>query len=260
MEYDLFISHASEDKDDVVRPLVAHLNELGLKVWVDELELTIGDSLRRNIDKGLSRSRFGAVVISPAFVSKEWPNKELDALVSREDGGDKVILPIWHRLNHDEVRDFSPLLAGKLAVSTSGGIAHVAEKVRQAISVAADDGQVVASSEPPEDELLQRISQQMLSAPSLHDLRRTSYELEEYLDKYPRSADARMLQDKLHQAVRWAEAMEAPADRAAPSMEKYLGWEPRRLPAPLGCSIVATAITFALLAYLVYLLVRWLFF
>ena len=49
-EYDLFISHASEDKDDFVRPLAETLQGLGLKVWYDEFSMKVGDSLRRKID------------------------------------------------------------------------------------------------------------------------------------------------------------------------------------------------------------------
>ena len=56
-EYDVFISHASEDKDDVVRPLAAELAAAGLSVWYDEYELRVGDSLRRKIDKGIAHSR-----------------------------------------------------------------------------------------------------------------------------------------------------------------------------------------------------------
>ena len=67
-EYDVFISHASEDKEDVVRPLAKSLKEKGISVWYDEFELKIGDSLRRKIDQGLSKSRFGIVVISRAFM------------------------------------------------------------------------------------------------------------------------------------------------------------------------------------------------
>jgi hypothetical protein len=37
--YDLFISHASEDKDALVRPLAESLRDLGLSVWYDEFEL-----------------------------------------------------------------------------------------------------------------------------------------------------------------------------------------------------------------------------
>jgi hypothetical protein len=93
-EYDVFISHASEDKVEVVRPLAEALRSDGLKVWYDEFELKIGDSLRQKIDKGVANSRFGIVVISTAFFGKGWPNYELDGLVTRAVGGEQVILPI----------------------------------------------------------------------------------------------------------------------------------------------------------------------
>lgn len=134
VHYDVFISHASEDKEDVARPLAVHLQQLGLSVWLDEFELTLGDSLRRSIDKGLSRSRFGVVILSPAFFAKEWPNRELDGLVAREDGSEKIILPIWHNVGKHEVAQFSPILADKLAVSSSGGIANVAEQINNAVT------------------------------------------------------------------------------------------------------------------------------
>lgn len=70
-EYDVFISHASEDKDSVVRPLALALKEKGVNVWYDEFELKIGDSLRRKIDQGLSKSKFGIVVISRSFIKKD---------------------------------------------------------------------------------------------------------------------------------------------------------------------------------------------
>jgi len=75
MQYDVFISHASEDKESVARPLAKALQQLDLRVWLDEVEITIGDSLRRTIDKGLATSTFGVVVLSPAFFEKEWPQR-----------------------------------------------------------------------------------------------------------------------------------------------------------------------------------------
>jgi hypothetical protein len=118
--YDVFISHAGEDKDEVVRPLAVALRDLNLAVWYDEFELKIGDSLRRNIDAGLNRCRFGVVVLSHAFFAKGWPNYELDGLVTREvSGGGQLILPIWHGVTQAEVMKYSPSLAGKLARSTS---------------------------------------------------------------------------------------------------------------------------------------------
>jgi hypothetical protein len=133
MTYDAFISHASEDKPGVARPLASQLGEAGLRIWLDECELTVGDSLRREIDKGLSKSRFGIVILSPAFFAKEWPQKELDALVAREDGKEKVILPVWHGVSKSDVSIHASLLADKLAVSTSNGLAHVTQQLITAI-------------------------------------------------------------------------------------------------------------------------------
>jgi hypothetical protein len=118
--HDAFISHASEDKEELVRPLADKLVAGGLSIWYDEFELTVGDSLRRSIDRGLARSRFGIVILSPHFFAKSWTQYELDGLVTREisDGG-KVILPLWHHISKDEVRSYSPSLADKVALSTA---------------------------------------------------------------------------------------------------------------------------------------------
>lgn len=118
-EYDVFISHASEDKDEVVRPLAHALQSDGLKVWYDEFELRIGDSLRRKIDSGLARSRFGVVVLSRAFFGKGWTNYELDGLVTRAISGEQVLLPIWHEITKQELINYSPSLADKVARSTA---------------------------------------------------------------------------------------------------------------------------------------------
>lgn len=118
-EYDLFISHASEDKDDFVRPLAETLQGLGLKVWYDEFSMRVGDSLRRKIDSGLRNSRYGTVVLSADFIKKEWTNYELDALVAREMNCHKMILPIWHKITKTDVMNYSPNLADKIALNTS---------------------------------------------------------------------------------------------------------------------------------------------
>ena len=117
--YDVFVSHASEDKDDFVRDFVKCLQQNGLKVWYDEFTLRVGDSLRRSIDNGLRNSRYGIVVLSEAFFSKEWPQRELDGLFAREVIGEKVILPIWHKISKNEVMKFSPIIADMLALNTS---------------------------------------------------------------------------------------------------------------------------------------------
>src|SRR5215813_3916783 len=95
-EWDIFISHASEDKATVARPLAAALERAGARVWLDEHELTVGDSLTEKIDEGLAHSQFGVVILSPAFFAKQRPKRELAGLRAREEEGKKVILPVWH--------------------------------------------------------------------------------------------------------------------------------------------------------------------
>jgi hypothetical protein len=125
-EYDVFISHASEDKDSVVRPLAHALSNGGLSVWYDEFELHIGDSLRRKIDTGLANSRFGIVVLSRSFFGKGWTNYELDGLVTRAVSGEQILLPIWHEITKQELISYSPSLADKVARSTA---THTVEEI-----------------------------------------------------------------------------------------------------------------------------------
>ena len=132
--WDVFISHASEDKGPLVDELARALRAAGLSVWYDDFTLTIGDSLRRSIDKGLARSKFGVVVLSPAFFAKEWPQRELDGLVSREAEGNKVVLPIWHSVDVEYVRRFSPTLADRLGISSERGVEAITAAVLQAVN------------------------------------------------------------------------------------------------------------------------------
>lgn len=117
--YDAFISHASEDKDSIVRPLARMLNKMGFYIWYDEFELKIGDSLRQSIDKGLVNSKYGIVVLSKSFFEKNWPQYELNGLTAKEIGGQKVILPIWHEVTKVEVLKYSPSLSDKVAADSS---------------------------------------------------------------------------------------------------------------------------------------------
>ena len=130
--YDFFISHASEDKDSFVRALAEALQAKGARVWYDEFTLKVGDSLRQKIDEGLLRSRYGIVIISRNFIAKEWPQRELDGLVNLEVDGKSRILPIWHEISKDEVTQYSPTLADKIALNTSIlGIEEVAVELAQ---------------------------------------------------------------------------------------------------------------------------------
>ncbi len=134
-EHDVFISHASEDKDSLVRPLAEKLTKLGFDVWYDESSLKVGDSLRQKIDQGLASSRYGIVVLSESFFAKNWTQYELNDLVAREMHGGKVILPIWHKVSKDEVLSFSPTLANKVALNTAiSSVSEIAKQLAEVLS------------------------------------------------------------------------------------------------------------------------------
>jgi len=134
MFWDVFISHAGEDKAQIARPLAAELTANGLTVWLDENELRLGESLRGQIDHGLAHSRAGVVVLSRAFFAKHWPVQELNGLSAMECSSQKMILPVWHGVDHEFVAGFSPILADRVAVSTDRGIDFVAAQVVRALA------------------------------------------------------------------------------------------------------------------------------
>jgi len=129
---DFFICHASEDKRAAARPIYDELVRRGHSVWLDEAELTLGDSLRQSIDYGLANCRFGVVILSRAFFQKNWPQYELDGLMDRQMSGTKTVLPVWHDIRHDDIAVCSPSLAGLYAASTSNGIAAVVDEIVRA--------------------------------------------------------------------------------------------------------------------------------
>jgi hypothetical protein len=131
---DVFISHASEDKVAIARPLADALRARGCSVWFDDYELVLGDSLRAKIDDGLRQARVGVVILSRSFFAKRWPQRELDGLTMRQLAGeDNVILPVLHEIGHDDVRSHSLPLADLVAAKSSDGVDAVADAVVRAL-------------------------------------------------------------------------------------------------------------------------------
>src|SRR5205823_1924903 len=117
-----------------VRPLAQALRKEHLEIWYDEISLELGDSIRRTIERGLRESRFGLVVLSKAFFAKNWTQYELDGLIDRElSGGNKVILPVWYGVSHEEVSQYSPALAGRRAATTTGDLQAVVSDILRVI-------------------------------------------------------------------------------------------------------------------------------
>ena len=129
-KWDIFISHATEDKESVALPLAKELSKYPIKVWIDNQELKIGDSLIDKINEGIAKSRYGVVILSPNFFAKKWTKRELKMLFMRdEDDDDVVILPVWHEVTAKEVKSYNLLLADAVGISTVKGLDYVAAEI-----------------------------------------------------------------------------------------------------------------------------------
>jgi len=146
MPWDVFLSHATEDKAAVADPLRKALISAGISVWIDESEMRIGDSMRLSMEKGLSMSRWGVVVISPSFLGKYWTQAELDALFAMEKVDRKVVLPVYYGITPAEVREKHPILASRKAILWADGIDKVVAAI--AAEVGSTPGLITPSTQP----------------------------------------------------------------------------------------------------------------
>lgn len=130
-EFDVFISHASEDKEDFVEPLYKILAEYGISIFYDKDSIDWGDSIPTKIDKGILHSKICLLIISPNFIRKKWTQREKDAFIALDD---KKILPIWHKVSKDEVQKFSPTIAALKALNTVDyTLEEIAAKLQHAL-------------------------------------------------------------------------------------------------------------------------------
>lgn len=226
-------------------PLAEILKRRGLDVWLDQWELTLGDSLRGTIEKAISQATFGVVIVSPAYIRKLWPSRELDGFFGLETQQRKLILPILHDIGHAELARWWPMLSGRLSCSTDRGLEVVADQIVRAIHKASEERPV----EQPPDAVLSEYRRRMLSAADRRDLRQLLYELEDFLRYFPFHPQARLLKDELVTALRYEEGPLAAS--VAP-----------RVYAPLWRRILRVALMSASLVsalYLLYKLLMYLF-
>jgi mRNA-degrading endonuclease RelE of RelBE toxin-antitoxin system len=140
-DIDVFVSYAVKDAQDFARELADALQQRHLRVWLDEYELSVGDSIAEKVDDGLARSRYAALILSPAFFQETWSRHELEVLLDRESRGDQVILPIWHGLTRDEIMHHAPLLADRVAVESAGApVEAIADSLAAVVSRARHRG------------------------------------------------------------------------------------------------------------------------
>jgi TIR domain-containing protein len=131
--WDVFISHAHEDKDGFVRDLAEELRRGGVRVWYDEFTLTAGDSLRESIDRGIADAHIGVVVLSKNFFRKNWARHELNGIFSLSVNEGRRLIPIWLGVTAKDVSSYSPMLADRVAIHAGKGLSAVKDEIRSAL-------------------------------------------------------------------------------------------------------------------------------
>ena len=134
-----FISHDSRDNTSIAEPIALQLQKFMCPVWYDQYSLRVGDSLRESIERGLKECSKCILVLTPNFLSnKGWSKREYDSIFTREVvEKQRVILPVWHEISAEDVYNYSPILADRVAVQWSLGVEEVARKLLQAIDARA---------------------------------------------------------------------------------------------------------------------------
>ena len=119
IEYDVFLSHSSLDKEIFVSELSRKLSAKGLKVFEDVKVFKIGDSQTDMMNMGIFNSRFVVVFLSHNFFESGWSDYEFKSFLNREINEKKIIiLPIWHQVSYEDVKNYNPYLVDKFALDT----------------------------------------------------------------------------------------------------------------------------------------------
>lgn len=153
---DIFICHASEDKDDIVRPMVEAINQAGISCWYDEAEIQWGDSITQNVNKGLSTSRYVIVVLSTSFMQKNWPQKELNAVLNQEAStGEVKVLPLLVGSEQEKkiILEQYPLLNDKRYLPWGGDLNEIVASLRSLLRYKEDVLPVESSEISPRSAL-----------------------------------------------------------------------------------------------------------
>jgi hypothetical protein len=93
-EPEVFISYNHNDKDNA-RLIANDLNDVGIKSWIDEGQLGIGDSIIEKISDGLDNVKYLVALISKSSIQSNWVKKELSIAMTKEINSRKLqVLPL----------------------------------------------------------------------------------------------------------------------------------------------------------------------
>ena len=160
----------------------------------DEYSLKVGDSLRRSIEQGIKDCDFGVVILSPDFFTKEWAQRELDALTAREiNQQKKIILPVWHDIDIAEILKFSPVLADRVAIKTIEGVAKVVDEILEVVTHQSSEKilffwwySVSVKTRQPREQFTERLKQLFTTSIGKCDYHKVSVHVTQMRDSYQR--------------------------------------------------------------------------
>jgi hypothetical protein len=129
---DIFICHAGEDKDEIVRPMVEAFNAANISCWYDEAEIRWGDSIIQKVNEGLASASYVVVVISQSFVQKPWPEREFNAVLNQEASiGEVKVLPLIVGSEEEKrnILDRYPLINDKRYLPWDGNLRSIVNEL-----------------------------------------------------------------------------------------------------------------------------------
>lgn len=131
---DVFVCHASEDKEKIVKPIVEGFSKAGITCWYDNAEIRWGDSITAKVNEGLRISQYVMVILSPAFIEKKWPQREFNAALNIESSeGEVKVLPllVGTAKEKSDILKMYPLLNDKRYLSWDGKIHNIIDAIRE---------------------------------------------------------------------------------------------------------------------------------
>lgn len=108
--YDVFLSHASDQKYDVAMPVRNGIKLMAqsCRVFIDVLELPGGQEWGANLREHMQTSHCGVFILSPEFAVKEWPMIECECFLSRRCAAQArgsqgpLIMPVYYELTWED--------------------------------------------------------------------------------------------------------------------------------------------------------------
>lgn len=118
--FDFFISYKQKDSKDFAKYLLDSLHDGGAEVWLDQVEMNLGDFILEGIENGIKSSIDSILILSENYFTG-WSKQERDNLFSLMVSGKTRVVPIWYKLSLDDIESLSPMLSGLVSAKVENG-------------------------------------------------------------------------------------------------------------------------------------------